>query len=73
MNAPIRRIKVWFDQEGDYLEVRFSDDPGYMRETESDDVMERVDSEGNVIGFSILHVSRFPKNKPIVAELLENR
>lgn len=73
MTAPIRRIKVWFDPEGDYLEVLFSDTPGYMRETENEEVMERVDAGGNVIGFSIMHVSRFPKDKPITAELRDRR
>ena len=31
--------------------------------------MERVDMEGRVIGFSILGVSRFKKEKPLKAEL----
>ena len=25
------KVKVWFDAEGDYLEVRFSDAAGYER------------------------------------------
>src|SRR4051794_16715516 len=25
-------VKVWFDKEGDFLEVRFSEKPGFMRE-----------------------------------------
>ena len=29
------KVKVWFDPEGDFLEVRFSDAPGFMRETGS--------------------------------------
>jgi len=69
MAKPIERIKVWFDREGDFLEVLFSDDPGYMLETDSDDVMRRVDGEGNTIGFSVMHVSRFDKSKPITAAL----
>ena len=69
MNAPIRRIKVWFDQEGDYLEVRFSDDPGYMRETENDAIMERVDESGKLLGFSITNVSRLAPDRPLTAEL----
>lgn len=32
-------------------------------------MMERVDSQGNVIGFSILGVTRFKKDKPLEAEL----
>ena len=33
-----QQIKVWFDREGDVLEVLFSDAPGYLRETEHDAV-----------------------------------
>ena len=62
-------VKVWFDAEADYLEVRFSDAVGYERETSHDAVMERVDEKGNVIGFSILGVTRFKKEKPLQAEL----
>ncbi len=65
-----QQIKVWFDAEGDFLEVRFSDKPGFMRETNNDAVMERVDDEGNVLGFSIMQVSRLAGEKPLVAELV---
>ena len=64
-----RRMKIWFDPEGDFLEVTFSDEPGYMRETDNDAVMERVSARGNMLGFSILRVSRLRKKKPIVAVL----
>ena len=30
------KVKVWFDPEGDFLEVQFRDCPGYMRETTHD-------------------------------------
>ena len=63
------KVKVWFDAEADFLEVRFSDAAGYEKETKHDAVMERVDKDGHVIGFSILGVSRFRKSKPLVAEL----
>lgn len=52
-----KEIKIWYDKEGDYLEVLFERKTGYFRETENDAVMEKVDEEGNVIGFSILKVS----------------
>ena len=35
----------------------FEDCPGYFRETQNDQVMEKVDEDGHVIGFSILKVS----------------
>jgi hypothetical protein len=65
------KVKLWFDAEADYLEVRFSDTAGYMKETSHAAVMERVDADGHVIGFSILGVSRFKKDKPLEAELLQ--
>lgn len=63
------RVKVWFDAEADYLEVQFREGTGYMKETAHDAVMERVDMQGNVLGFSILGVSRFRKDRPLEAEL----
>lgn len=66
------KVKVWFDAEGDFLEVRFSDAAGYMKETNNDAVMERVDERGQVIGFSILQVSKLSRQKPLVAELLSS-
>lgn len=63
------QVKIWFDAEGDYLEVLFSDAPGYMRETSHDAVMERVDDKGNILGFSVMQVSRLAKGKPVVAQL----
>lgn len=64
------KVKVWFDAEADFLEVRFSDDAGYEKETRHDALMERVNEEGRVIGFSILGVSRFKKDKPLDADLV---
>jgi hypothetical protein len=63
------KVKLWFDAEADFLEVRFSDAAGYEKETGHHAVMERVDKEGHVIGFSILGVSRFKKDKPLEADL----
>ncbi len=64
------KVKLWFDPEGDYLEIIFSDAPGYMRETKSDAVMQRVDERGCLIGVSILGVSKFQKDHPLEAELV---
>jgi uncharacterized protein YuzE len=63
------KVKLWYDAEADFLEVRFSDAPGYEKQTNHDAVMERVDAKGTVIGFSILGVSRFKKDKPLEADL----
>lgn len=63
------KVKVWFDAEADFLEVRFSDEAGYEKATDHDAVMERVDAQGRVIGFSILGVTRFRREKPLEADL----
>ncbi len=47
-----KNVKIWFDAEGDYLEVVFDKKPGYFRETPNDQVMEKVDEQGNNLGFS---------------------
>ena len=56
-----RKLKIWYDREGDYLEVIFDQREGYFRETDNDQVMEKVDAKGNVLGFSILKVSALRK------------
>ena len=62
-------VKVWFDPEGDFLEVQFSDAPGFMRPTAYEAVMERVDEQGNVLGFTVMAVSKLDKDHPLIAQL----
>lgn len=52
-----KRINLWYDPEADYLEVMFRQEAGVFRETDLDQVMEKLDSDGRLIGFSILKVS----------------
>jgi uncharacterized protein YuzE len=52
-----RRLKIWYDKEGDFLEVMFEQRPGVFRETANPHVMEKVDDKGNVLGFSVVRVS----------------
>jgi uncharacterized protein YuzE len=68
-----QQVKVWYDSEADFLEVTFTEAAGYMRETENDAVMERVDADGNLLGFSILAVSQLTKTQPLVANLLSGK
>ena len=62
-------IRIWYDEEGDYIEVLLEKKAGYFRETENDAVMEKVDEEGNIIGFSILKVSALKEQKPLSISL----
>lgn len=63
-------VRVWYDQEGDYLEVLFAKRKGYFRETDSDAAMEKVVTKGNVIGFSILKVSALKGKKPLFSSVM---
>jgi hypothetical protein len=62
-------VRVWYDEEGDYLEVLFARKKGYFRETENDAVMEKVDEAGNILGFSILKVSSLKGSSPLAVTL----
>lgn len=48
------KTRVWFDQEGDFLEVTFANRRGSFREM-GPDLYERVDANGRVIGFAIFN------------------
>lgn len=63
-----KMIKVWYDPEGDFLEVIFDKRAGFFRETNNDQVMEKVDKKGNILGFSVMKVSKL-KRKPFALAL----
>lgn len=65
--AKKRPVTVWYDREGDFLEVLFERKPGYFRQTSSDQVMEKVDKAGHVIGFHVLRASKL--TQPLELEL----
>ena len=52
-----KKLKIWYDKEGDFLEVLFEQRAGYFRETANPHVMGKVDEKGNVLGFSVMRVS----------------
>jgi uncharacterized protein YuzE len=54
MAKKVARLKVWFDEEGDFLEVSFTKRKGSFRSI-GPDIFERVDAKGNVIGFAIFN------------------
>jgi len=59
-----KRLKIWYDPEGDFLEVIFDQRAGYFRGTANEQVMEKVDDGGIVLGFSVMKVSTLDK-KPL--------
>jgi len=51
------KMRVWYDKEGDFLEITFRETKGYMRDI-GDDMFERIDEQGKVIGFAIFNFSK---------------
>jgi len=68
MVAKKQHVAVWYDREGDFLEVMFAQKEGYFRETAHDQVMEKVDKDGTIRGFHVLKVSRL--TQPLDVELV---
>ena len=65
--AKKQHVAVWYDREGDFLEVMFEQKEGYFRETAHDQVMEKVDKDGSILGFHVLKVSSL--TRPLDVEL----
>jgi len=54
-------MNVWYDQEGDFLEITFKQAKGYLKEI-SEDIYERVGEHGELLGYSILNMSRHERH-----------
>jgi uncharacterized protein YuzE len=64
-------ITIWYDKEGDFLEVLFEKTKGFFKETANDAVMEKVSQDGRIVGFSILKVSQLQEQQPLSVVLQE--
>ena len=47
----MEKVRVWYDSDGDYLEVRCEKKEGYFKETESDQIIGKVDMEVMLLDF----------------------
>lgn len=56
------QVKVWYDREGDLLEITFDDVPGYLEEVE-DDIFQRRSADGQIVGFAVMNFSRHDRDK----------
>ncbi len=67
-------MRIWYDQEGDVLEITFQDQKGYFKEI-AEDVYERVDIVGNLLGYMVLNVSQHERQDmtiPFEAQRLQS-
>ena len=55
-------LKLWYDREGDYLEVIFEDVPASLTEIE-DDLFERRTPDGRVVGFAVMNFSQHDRDR----------
>lgn len=55
-------LKVWYDQEADFLEVTFEDSPAFLDEV-NEDIFERRTPDGRVIGFAVLNFSKHDRDR----------
>ncbi|WP_456473985.1 DUF2283 domain-containing protein [Candidatus Pyrohabitans sp.] len=63
----MEKMKIWFDEEGDLLEIGFGKKKGYFRDV-GNDIWERVE-EGVVKGIIILNFKKRTKGKKAEIEL----
>ena len=64
-----RNVSVWYDDEGDMLEVLWAFKEGYFTPTDDERILKRLDDDGEVIGFLIHDVSTLKQPEPIEFEL----
>ena len=55
-------LAVWYDPEGDFLEVTFEETSAVTEEV-GDDVFERRTPDGRIVGFSVLNFSKHNRDK----------
>lgn len=62
------QVSVWLDEEGDFLEVTVDDVPGHFNDL-GNGVFQRIDENGETIGFVVLNItSRNKRELPFDAE-----
>ena len=64
-----RRVSVWYDNEGDMLEVLWAFREGYFTPTDDGRILKRLDDDGEVIGFLIHEMSTLKQPAPVEFEL----
>ena len=56
-----RQVKIWYDPEGDFLEVLWAIRSGEFVDTIDGHANVKVDDDGNILGFHIIAVSKTTK------------
>ena len=64
-----KKVSVWYDEEGDMLEVLWAFRDGYFTPTDDERILKRLDDCGEVIGFLIHDISALTEPSPVEFEL----
>lgn len=65
-----KQMRVWYDKEGDFVEIQFGPKKSGNVRSIGDDCFELVDELENVTGFAIFNFTkRFKKHKEVVLPL----
>ena len=63
------KVSVWYDHEGDMLEVLWAFREGYFTPTDDERILKRLDDDGEVIGFLVHEMSTLKHPSPVEFEL----
>ena len=64
-----RKVSVWYDAEGDMLEVLCAFREGYFTPTADERILKRLEDDGEVIGFLIHEMNTLKQPAPIEFKL----
>lgn len=53
-----KRVNIWYDRQGDFLEVVWEDKPGEFVDSPDGRAYVKLDADGNVLDFQVLGLSR---------------
>ncbi len=67
------KVSVWYDAEGDMLEVLWAFREGYFTPTHDERILKRLDDDGQVIGFLIHEMSTLKQSDPIEFDLASEK
>ena len=64
-----KKVSIWYDEEGDMLEVLWSFREGYFTPTDDERILKRLDDRGEAIGFLIHEFSTLKSPDPVEFDL----
>ncbi len=56
-----KQVSIWYDPEGDFLEVIWERKPGSFVDTIDGQAYVKLDDDNNILGFQILAVSKITR------------